>query len=114
MAVEPGRLKSTSSMSPGECRPGEFRTEQNLKVIKCYLSGRSLICTSARPARKYFDQGHGRVPAMGVPESSGSNRNWKLESAICPGGLWFALRSSLLGSTSTRRQGECLSGELQF
>ena len=80
MAVEPGRLKSTSSMSPGECRPGEFRTEQNLKVIKCYLSGRSLICTSARPARKYFDQGHGRVPARGVPESSGSNRNWKLES----------------------------------
>jgi hypothetical protein len=114
VAVEPGRLKSTSSMSPGECRPGEFRTEQDLKVIKCYLSGGSTICTSARPARKYFDQGHGRVPAMGVPESSGSNRNWKLESAICPGGLWFAIRSSLIGSTSTRRQGECQSGELHL
>jgi len=52
-------------MSPGECPPGEFRTEQDLKVIKCYLSGRSLVCTSARPIRKHFDQEPGRIPTRG-------------------------------------------------
>ena len=55
-------------MSPGECQPGEFRTEQDLKVIKCYLSGSSLVCTSARPARKHFEQEPGRLPP---PEVSG-------------------------------------------
>jgi hypothetical protein len=67
-------LPSTSSRSPGEGKPGEFRAEQNMKVIKCYLSGSSLVCTSARPARKHFDQESGRMPVRGVPESSGSSR----------------------------------------
>ena len=96
MAVEPGRLKSTSSMSPGECRPGEFRTEQDLKVIKCYLSGRSLVCTSARPIRKHFDQEPGRIPTRGfrrVPVRTGTG-SWKVLSVREASGLQFAPASS--------------------
>ena len=91
MAVEPGRLKSTSSMSPGECRPGEFRTEQDLKVIKCYLSGRSLVCTSARPIRKHFDQEPGRMPTRGFRRVPVRNEHeyYKVPSVREASGLHF-------------------------
>jgi hypothetical protein len=40
----------------------KFRTKQNLKVIKCYRSKRPLVCTSARPPRKHFDQEPSQMP----------------------------------------------------
>ena len=40
----------------------KFRSKQNLKVIKCYRSKRPLVCSSARPPRKHFDQEPWQMP----------------------------------------------------
>lgn len=71
----PSRIESTSIRSPGGCRSGGCRTQQDLKVIKWYLPEGSLVSTSARSARKHFDQEPGRMPIRGLPDSSGANRN---------------------------------------
>jgi len=54
-ALRPGRFKSTSIRSPGECQSGELHFERHLGFPKCYLSGRPPVCTSARPVQKDFD-----------------------------------------------------------
>ena len=60
-------LRSGVRANAGPGGSGEFQFKQEMVIVNCYLSGRPLVCTSARPLRKHFDQEPLQMSTRRVP-----------------------------------------------